>query len=323
MRHVLVITTILALLSPAGAQILNGGFEDGGFGFPQDWNNNAGVTIIAFVADAGMPTEGLRYLQINNIGVANAIPHSNPGGFGAEASSTSSLSQTFTVPASTTQLEFDCRFLSNDTVDFLEASITDGVTGVYNIIHLDTSDISAAHGTSAAGLGLSPLHNVSVDLGAVFPTATSSTNFTLTLHGGNENGTISSFAYFDDFRLTSGTPFNEPSSLFEHIPPATVKFSAHSPSPNRECYNLVSFNIGGAVGAGPVLGLHLDILTLQIVQLPLGTGGAHFLTDGNGDYTFFIPQVVFPSGTTFDHVLLILELGAVDTWTAAQRFVWP
>ncbi|MEE9394235.1 MAG: hypothetical protein V3W41_17185 [Planctomycetota bacterium] len=324
-RIILAIALIATCGLSASAQLANPGFESN-FGVPNDWTPAGGGSPGATVfTDADMPTAGSFFLSFFGASTGPGTPHSNEGGAGSDATGTAQLSQTFSTPnESNTLLTFDCQFVSLDATngDFMEASVSDGAI-VYNIMHLDASDTPGGTPSSAAGSSTSPISNISADLGALFPTATTSTIFTVTLHIGNLNtGTQGSRGYFDNFDFAAGTGFEADSVTFSDQG-ASQMIAVHTVQPSREFYNLISGNLGGPIGGGPLLGLYLDPLIFDILSLPFGTAGLHTGTDPMGDYSTFVSSAAVPSGTTFDYVLAVVFAGTLESQSSVKRYVWP
>lgn len=307
------------LAAQVPAQIVNGSFENGTL---PPWTGTG--VIVSSLPDATFPRDGTRYLTILGITGAPSTPHSNEGGPGVDATNTAGAQLEFSIgnPSDTT-LEFDAIFMKGDpvNVDFMEASISDGTT-VWNILHIDTTDTGVGP-PSITTLPTSLVHPVAVDLAALFPTATGSTTFTLRLHVGNAN-TISAFSrgYVDDVRLTPGLGVESDEVKFVPVG-ASHLIDVHTVGPNRRFYHLISGNVTGPVGEGPLVGLWFDPLVFSILELPLGTHGFHFVTDANGDYQFSLPTAVLPTGLVLDHMIAVLHQDAVESLSSVERYVWP
>lgn len=306
------------------AQLLNPSF-DANVGAPQDWTLPGGVLgQVLTTVDAGFPTDGNNYFFLWNFFTGPAIPHSNPGGFGTDATGTAQLSQTFQLASATqTTIEFDCIFMANDTNnDFLEVSISDG-SQVLNLVHLDSSDTGVGPST-IFNLPTTMVTHVAVDLGAHFVGATVMTNFTLTLHNGNlVNTALPSRANFDNFTFSPGTPFAGDSISWTKPDPMTVLCEVHTLAPNTEWISMLSDNVSGAVGGGGILGLYPSPSIFEILTLPLGFPCVHNLTDSNGDYFFALPSFLFTPGFAFDYLLVTILPGpTVGTITTPQRITF-
>lgn len=324
-KLVLSLTTLVALLGTAQAQLLNPSFE-ANLGAPQDWTVGAGnLGQVLSTTDVGFPTDGNNYMFLWGLLSGPATPHSNPGGFGTDATNTSSVSQTFQLAnASLTRIEFDCIFMGNDSnPDFLEASISDG-SQVLNLVHLDTSDVGAGPTSIFFNLPTTGIVHVSVDLGAAFPSASVDTNFTLTLHCGEAvNGAFASRANFDNFTFTPGTSLSGDSILWFFQDPSTVVCQVQTQMPLTEWVSPLSSDVSGPVGGGSIIGLYPSPSIFETLSLPLGFPCIRNLTDINGDYVFPLPTALFPPGFAFDYVMLTLLPGpAIGTVTEAQRIVF-
>lgn len=308
------ITMIALAAAPAQAQIANPTFS---LGFPNatDWNVASGTVATAFFNEAGMPTDPFFYLSIDSTGTGGATPHSNPGGFGTDASGTALVTQSFTTgDAQNTLLTFDFVMVTANTgeADFVEASISDG-SSTYNIARIDTSMVSG---------GFSALMSPSVDLGAVFPGATENTVFEIRLHVGDLSGGSPSKGYFDNFTLTQGTPFPFNDVVFEDLG-ASHRIGMTSVDPFARCWHFLSGNVSGAVGGGSLFGLYPDPLIFEIAAYPVGTPGLHVFTDANGSYQTFLPTAAVASGTTFDYLIVVFQGDTVTDVTPPKRYVWP
>ncbi|MEZ6196376.1 MAG: hypothetical protein R3F20_11725 [Planctomycetota bacterium] len=307
--------TLAFVATPAQAQLTNPSFTSG-FPSPAGWTIESGTITSAFFSDAGMPTDPFFYLSVSSQGTGGAMPHSNPGGFGTDASATAAISQAFTVPSPTqTLLTFDCVLVTANVgeADFLEVSISDG-TSVYNAVHLDTSTVVG---------GATPILNASVDLGAVFPNATATTVFTIRMHVGDLSGLSVSKGYFDNFQHLVGTPFDFNRVDFVNMG-AVQQVQMHTTTPVTRCWHFISGNVSGPVGGGEVFGLYPDPLIFEILGYPLGTPGLHVLTNGAGNYTINVPTPAIPSGDTFDFMIVVFDgAGNVTDITTPKRYVWP
>lgn len=313
---ILVAIAMIALAAaPAQAQITNPSFSSG-FPIPSGWTVESGVGSSVFFGEAGMPTDPFFYLSVDSAGTGGAVPHSNPGGFGTDASNTAVVSQVFsTVDSSSTLLGFDCVFVSNNVaeLDFLEVSISDG-TSVYNVVRIDTTMLTG---------GESALMTPTVDLGAIFPTATESTLFELRLHVGDVGGGSPSKGLFDRFTLTAGTPFATNDVAFDDFG-SSQRIKMETVLPSTRCWHFISGNTAGPVGGGEIFGLYADPLIFDILAFPVGTPGLHIITNVNGDYQTFVPTAAVASGSVFDYLIVVFDNGGnVSDITAAKRYVWP
>lgn len=311
--------------NPASAQIINANFEDSAIGTPQSWNfngNGGGSFISTF--DVTMPTQGTRFAVMTGGSNGPATPHSNPGGFGTDASGTVSLSQFFFFPnSSDTTLEFDCILLGNDGVnpDFLEVSISAaGVT--QNILHLDTvNDVGPFGALTITGLQSSLLTHVSVDLGATFVGANVTIPFEIKIHLGNSgDNLVAPRAHIDNIQHTPGTPFAVNSVAFKPMP-GFVQLSVRTEVPFAEYFTLVSHDTSGPKGGGFFGGLYLDSQLLGILALPLGTAGLHDVTNVFGEFDANVFLGIAPVGFVFDYMLGVLT---PQGWipTTVKRGTW-
>jgi len=310
---------IFGCAAPAVAQILNPSFE-ANVGSPQSWGPSVGTAFAFFIADADMPSDGSRFLQVNSSNLGPATPHSNPGGFGTDATGTAHIEQAFSVPAlDMTLLSFDVQFLSTDTnPDFVEVSVSDG-TQTKNILHLDTSATGAGP-TSNAGFATTVLTHVTEDLGASFPTADLGTVFTITLHAGNAaDNAINSIAFFDDFALsTGGTALIMNSFAITLVNGGqTVQFDIVNKGPFRTNVPLLSFDVASPAGSGPLFGLFPTSNTIFLAA------GVQFTSDASGMFSRFVPELIFPTGTLFDFTIVAFLGATFDGAAPVQRIAWP
>lgn len=160
--------------------------------------------------DSGMPSDGAQWCELAGDGTNNATPPSNPGGATAPPVGGAGVSQTFRYGAGATEFEFEAAFLRNEDAnstynDWMSVDITDGTT-THNLYFKDT--FSATSGTSAKyGYAMTAVETVQVDLLVLFPSSTTSTDFTLTAQVGNgTDGIQPSKGYVDNFQLISTAP---------------------------------------------------------------------------------------------------------------------
>ncbi len=184
-------------------------------------------------SDNGMPSSGSKWCEVAADSTDNATPPSNPGGTTSPAMGGAGISQTFTIPSGSHLLAFDAAFLRNEGAnqttfnDWMSVDVSDGNT-VVNIYYADTFT-PAPLTSSKYGYAMTAIQSVSVDLLALFPTATSSTLFTITVQVGNGGDNIQpSKGYVDNFQLSS--PVVPPTAMFQASPtsgnaPLTVSFT--------------------------------------------------------------------------------------------------
>lgn len=312
----LVAIAVIALAAlPAHAQLTNPSFSQG-FPNPLGWTTVSGSSSLGFSPIGGMPTDPFFFLNLSTNGTSGAIPHSNPGGIGTDAMNTALVSQSFTVPdQQSTLLSFDCQLSTANVgeLDFLEVSVTDGVS-VHNVVRIDASSVSG---------GVSPLTNASVDLGAVFPSATDLTVFEVRLHVGDLSGGTPSNGLFDRFVFGAGTPFPFNDVNFDDFG-TSQRISMTTVTPNTRCWHFLSGNTTGTLGGGEIFGLYPDTLIFDILAFPVGTPGLHIVTNINGDYQTFVPTVAVASGSIFDYLIVVFDSGGnVSDITAPKRYFWP
>ncbi len=348
---VVILPLILSLVVVLAAvpQIGNGGFEQPpGVGTPSPlipgWDastvqDGAVLDAQSGGADLGMPSEGSRWIMLGGTGSVAALPPSNPGGFGTPPQNAVAVSQSFSLSSTAdTLLMVRAVFLSNEDPgtpwqDFLSVDVSDGVQS-FNLIYLDTN--SPMVGASLrylktlqpVGMPGTAVVTGSADLPALFPNATTSTVFTLTLSVGNLlDASLPSRGYFDGVEFQPGTPINpgiQPTALLA-VPQASGGILLRSLAgawPYAEVYNLFSGNVSQPLGAGPLLGIVPDQATYFSVWQPLGTQPFHVLLDGAGLYEFLIPAGVVPAGVQADAVMVVLVPGAVLDVSAPVRITF-
>ncbi len=346
-----IVPLILSLLVVLAAvpQIGNGGFEQaptpvsGSAPIP-GWDastiqDGAVLDTQNGGADLGMPSEGARWIMVGGAGSVAALPPSNPGGFGTPPQNVASVSQSFSLAVSDdTLLMVRAVFLSNEDPgtpwqDFLSVDVSDGVQS-FNLVYLDTN--SPMVGTSQrylrtlqpTGMPGTAVTTGVADLPALFPNATTSTVFTLTLSVGNLlDASLPSRGYFDGVEFQPGTPIApgiQPTALLA-IPQASGGILLRSQAgawPYAEVYNIFSGNVSQPLGTGPFLGIVPDQASYFSVWQPLGTQPFHVLLDGMGVYEFLIPAGVAPSGAQADAVMVVLVPGAVLDVSAPVRITF-
>lgn len=319
------VVSVAVFTNPASAQIVNADFEASAIGTPQSWtfNPNGGGSFVS-TFDVSMPTQGTRFAVMTGGTNGPATPHSNPGGFGTDATGTVTLSQFFFFPnSSDTTLEFDAVLLGNDDTnpDFLEVSISaGGVT--QNILHLDTINDAIPNGSlTLTGLQSSVVTHVAIDLGATFIGANVTIPFEIKIHLGNSgDNLVAPRAHIDNITHSPGTPFASNGVRF--IPQAGfVQLSVKTEVPFAEYFTLVSHDTSGPKGGGFFGGLYLDSQLLGILALPLGTTGLHDISNGLGEFDANVFLGVAPVGFVFDYMLGVLTPGG---WvpTEVKRGIW-
>ncbi len=339
---------VLSLLVVLAAvpQIGNGGFEQpatpGSAQAPiPGWDastlqDGAVLDVQNGGADLGMPSEGSRWIMVGGTGSVAALPPSQPGGFGTPPQNVVGVSQAFSLPsAADTLLRVRAVFLSNEDPgtpwrDFLSVDLTDGVQS-FNLIYLDTNSPMAGASQrylktlQPVGMPGTAVVTGSADIPALFPNATTSTVFTLTLSVGNLlDASLPSRGYFDGVEFQPGTPINpgiQPTALLA-LPQASGGMLLRSQAgawPYAEVYNIFSGNVSQPLGAGPLLGIVPDQATYFSVWQPLGVQPFHVLLDGAGVYEFLIPAGTVPAGVQADAVMVVLVPGVVLDVSAPVR----
>ena len=306
MRKIVSLALVLTAITSVGfAQIPDPSFEASSGSTPMGWNSpKAGIGAVGGFSDGDFPCDGTRLYFLANNGTGTATPHSNPGGFGTDATGTACISVTFSLGSTTdTTIEGDAQLLSGEAVDFAEVSVT-ALGQTLNLYSQDGTAPASSATTFFPGLTVREKVSFLADLGAMFPGIRSTDDVTLTLHvGQGAGGSVNSRGYFDNFRLTPGTPTSEPQAMFVQTSPGVVTYMAQNPDfPNARCFNLIS----RTPGDGPFLGMIPDTLTFSIINQPLGVDPLHFLLN-NGTYSFSFPAVALNLIIPFRHVLVSLN----------------
>ncbi len=325
-RSFVLVLALLGLLGASlAAQVQNPSFENNAFGVPVNWSPSGvgGTVVLQFLPDAGVPTQGVRYVTLDAGTSGPATPHTNIGGVGSDASGTMKMLQSFNIADSTmTTLSFDCVLLGNDdAADFLEASISDG-SSTLNIAHLDVLNDVGSGPPSFTGLPTSPLTTISVDLGAAFPMADINTVFTLIFHIGNVGDTAQpARAYIDNIVMSAGTPFGDNSIRF--IPAGSwVQLEIRTEAPFLEYYTVISHNTAFPKGTGPFGGIWPDAQTWGFVTLPLGNAGIHDLSNAAGEFNANVWAGLAPAGFPFDYFLAVVLPSGDFRLTPVKRGAW-
>ncbi|MCP3917825.1 MAG: S8 family serine peptidase, partial [bacterium] len=219
-------TNYISVGAPPGPGVSDGSFESQ---IPSTvpltpWSIFGGDHIVSpsgVPTDSGMPTHGSNWCEIGADSTNGATPPSNPGGVTVPPVGGAGVTQSFTYAAGQTQLSFEASFLRNEDAnqtqfnDWMSVDITDGST-TRNVFYKDT--FSPTSGTSAKyGYAITPVETVAVDLASLFPSSTTSTNFTLTAQVGNGFDDFQpSKGYIDDFQLEGGV--QAPTAEFNGFP---------------------------------------------------------------------------------------------------------
>jgi PKD repeat protein len=233
-------------------------------------------------SDSGLPSDGTQWAELAADSTNNSTPPSNPGGTTSPASGGAGISQDFSYSAGVTELSFEALFLRNEDPDsiyndWMSVDISDGST-TENLFFRDT--FSATSGTSSKyGYAVTPLATVTVDLATLFPSSTTSTQFTITAQVGNGTDDFQpSKGYVDDFRLASTGPA-APVAEFSGTPtsgtvPLDVDFSDLSSGSVTSW--LWTFGDGGTSTAQDPSHTYTSTGTYTVTLTATGPGG----TDG-------------------------------------------
>ncbi len=154
--------------------------------------------------DNGMPSDGGQWAEISALGTTTALPPSNPGAMGALPIGAATIQQSFGFDPQAPVLAFSVAFLLGDdadsilTNDFMSVDISDG-SSTYNIYYADT--FSSFPNTSLRyALPMTAVQQVGSNLALLFPSATASTQLTLSISVGNGgDGLDPSTGFVDDF----------------------------------------------------------------------------------------------------------------------------
>jgi PKD repeat protein len=215
--HVRTRTDYIEVKDPPPPGITDGSFESQLGGGPpgSPWVVSFGtghkVNPTLGASDVGMPSDGVQWVEIVTNSTDGATPPSVPGGMTDPPLGGAGIQQSFTYPPGSPLLEFSGVFLRGEDPDqplyndWMSVDISDGTT-TWNVFYKDT--FSATAGIfSSYGLPVTPVEDVSVDLTTLFPSSTSSTDFTLTACVGNAFDDFQdSKGYVDHFRMTSTAP---------------------------------------------------------------------------------------------------------------------
>jgi len=156
--------------------------------------------------DGDFPTDAAQWADLSSAGSNAATPPSNPGGAGVLPSGTVGIAQTFTFSPLAPVLFFESAFILGEAAmsagsnDFMSIDVSDGSTS-YNLYYADT--FSAFPSTSTRhGLPMTATSAMQINLGGLFPTATSATVLTLRVQLGNGGNALNdSRGYVDNFLL--------------------------------------------------------------------------------------------------------------------------
>jgi PKD repeat protein len=253
-------------------------------------------------ADGGLPSAGAQWCEVSAAGTDSATPPSNPLGPTSPPGGGAGVCQSFVIDPSASVLEFEAAFLRDGPADqalfndWMSIDVSDGST-TWNLYYADTFT-SAPNVSAANGLALTDTTTARADLRALFPQASATTVFMLTIQVGNGgDAQASSRGYVDRFRLVEGGSVslfgcgvNPAGSLLlvagapslghsftmgvdnplgtQASGARTFLFFGYDPDPAYPCGTLVAgFGMNGPGANGEVL---LDVTTLDTTLTALG-----------------------------------------------------
>ena len=281
------------------------------------WPTIGGMHIVLpdspVTSDNGMPADGSNWLAVNALGSSAATPPSNPGGPGTAPSGAVGVAQSFFYDPSNPALIFSAAFVLNDDVasvstnDFLSVDITNGLT-THNLYYADSFS-SFPNASNRYGLPMTDIEQVGVNMGVLFPAATSGTLLTLTVRIGNGGDDLdSSIGYFDHVldRNLSSTSFRNGTGInpwcYNAAPPVLGQvWEADIDHRDRPAANFAMLLVRAApsnpfnVGFGEIL-----VSVPVIFDVPLAADA-----DGITNFSLTLPNDLALIGTAYTQGLIL------------------